>query len=120
MRLNVNHPTLLNFVDNVNTSVVNNVNLSNYFNNNNEDKKNIQHIVFKLIRSSVKLRAKIGDEEFRGFLTILWKRNEEFENYEFAQVLLDINKNFDSINESSKPQKRTPKVIKTDKKINEE
>jgi hypothetical protein len=120
MRFNLNHPSVLNFVDNVNISVINNVNFTNYFGCSNEDKINIQHVVFKLIKSSVKLRAKINDDEFRSFIIILWKRNEELENFEFAQILFDITKNFDTINELTKPVKRQSKIIKTDKKINEE
>jgi len=120
MRLNLNHPSFINFIDNINVSVINNVNFNNYFNNSAENKTSIQHIAFKLIKSSVKLRAKISDDELKSFISILWKRNEELENYEFTQILLDITKNFDSINETIKPQKRQPKVIKTDKKINEE
>jgi hypothetical protein len=120
MRFNLNHPSFINFIDNVNISVINNVNFNNYFDCSIENKTSIQHIVFKLIKSSVKLRAKISDEELKNFITILWKRNEDLENFEFTQILLDITKNFDSINETIKPQKRQSKVIKTDKKINEE
>ena len=35
----------------------------------------------------------------RSFVTVLWKKNEEVENYEFAAILNDISQNFDAVNE---------------------
>lgn len=120
MRLNLSHPTLLNFIDNVNQIIISNTNFTTYFDSTNEIKMNTQVVVHKLIKSSIKLRIKISDEDLKKFIILLKDKNEEIENYECAQILFDIIKNFDIINESSKPQKRQSKVIKTDKKINDD
>ena len=69
------------------------------------------------MKNAVKVRAKLTDNELRSFVSVLWKRNEESENYEFASILNDIAQNFDSVNEvTSKPIKRATRTIKIDKK----
>jgi hypothetical protein len=60
------------------------------------------------------VRAKLTDNELRSFVSVLWKKNEESENYEFASILNDIAQNFDSVNEVTKPVKRTIRKIKKD------
>jgi GH24 family phage-related lysozyme (muramidase) len=63
------------------------------------------------MKSSVKSRAQLTDMELKSFLTVLWKRHEENENYEFAAVLKDISNNFDAINDFVKPGgSKWPKV----------
>lgn len=120
MTTNLNNPTFMAFVDNVNSSIINHINLKNYFGMNSENRLNVQHITMKLIKNSIKLRSKMNDHELRSFITVLWKKNEDLEIFEFAQILSDILKNFDAINESTKSPKRQPRTIKTDKKINED
>lgn len=120
MSIKLNNPTFIAFIDNVNSSVVNHINMKNYFGMSVENKISTQQNTMKLIKSSINLRAKITDDELKSFITILWKKNEEMEIYELAQILFDISKNFDSVNDSTKPNKRQPKVIKTGKKINED
>jgi hypothetical protein len=73
-------------------------------------------MVLKLMKNAVKVRAKLTDLELRSFVSVLWKKNEESENYEFAAILNDIAQNFDAVNEvTSKPTKRTTRKIKIDK-----
>jgi hypothetical protein len=71
-------------------------------------------MVLKLMKNAVKVRAKLTDNELRSFVSVLWKKNEESENYEFASILNDIAQNFDSVNEVTKPVKRTVRKIKKD------
>jgi len=118
MRVNVNHPSFISFLDNVTTSILSHATVDNYFTLSPEKKLGIQYMVFKLMKNSVKVRAKLTDSELRSFVTVLCKKNEEEENYEFAAVLRDISTNFDSVNEITKPSKRQTKIIKTDKKPN--
>ena len=66
------------------------------------------------MKNAVKVRAKLTDNELRSFVSVLWKKNEESENYEFASILNDIAQNFDSVNEVTKPVKRTIRKIKKD------
>jgi hypothetical protein len=114
MKVNVNHPTFILFLDNVTTNILSNVTVDNYFSLSQEKKLGTQYMVYKLMKNSVKVRAKLTDDELRSFVDVLWKKNEESENYEFAAVLNDISINFDMVNEVTKPIKRTTRKIKTD------
>jgi hypothetical protein len=114
MKVNINHPTFISFLDNVTTNILSNITVDNYFSLSQEKKLGTQYMVYKLMKNSVKVRAKLTDDELRSFVNVLWKKNEESENYEFAAVLNDISNNFDMVNEVTKPVKRTPRKIKTD------
>ncbi len=115
MNVNVNHPSFISFLDNVTASILSNVTVENYFKLNSEKKLGVQYMVFKLMKNAVKVRAKLTDMELRSFVSVLWKKNEEAENYEFAAILNDIAQNFDTVNEVTKPVKRGPRTIKIDK-----
>jgi len=118
MKVNVNHPSFISFIDNVTTSILSNINVGGYFDLSNEKKLSVQYIVFKLMKNSVKVRAKLTDSELRSFVVVLCKKNEEIENYEFAQILKDVTANFDTINVPEKVVKRTKRIIKTDNPTN--
>jgi hypothetical protein len=114
MKVNINHPSFITFLDNVNNSVLFNVSVENYFELSGDSKLALQYKVFLLMKNSVSLRAKLENDELRSFLTVMWKKNEENENYEFASVLNDILINFDSICEVTKPKRKTNKTTKID------
>lgn len=118
MKVNVNHPSFISFLENVTTTILAHVTVDNYFTLSSDKKLNIQYTVLKMMKNSVNLRAKLSDNELRSFVVVLCKKNEETENYEFAAILKDISNNFDSINESTKPSKRQSKIIKLDKSNN--
>ena len=118
MRVNVNHPSFITFLDNVTTEILSNVKVEKYFDLSSEKKLAVQYMVLNLMKGSIKLRSKLSEQELRGFVSVLWKKNEESENYEFAAVLNDITSNFDSVNEYTKTPKRTTKTIKVDQTNN--
>lgn len=118
MRVNVNHPSFISFLDNVTNTILSNVTVENYFQLTQEKKLAVQFAVLKLMKNSVKVRAKLTDLELRSFVVVLWKKNEEVENYEFAAILNDISTNFETINEITNTPKRTGRKIKTDKTNN--
>lgn len=115
MNVNINHPSFISFLDNVTTSILSNVTIENYFKLTPDKKLGVQYMVFKLMKNAVKVRAKLSDNELRSFVSVLWKKNEESENYEFAAILNDIAQNFDKVNEVTKPVKRGVRTIKTEK-----
>jgi hypothetical protein len=116
MNVNINHPSFISFLENVSASILSNVTINNYFSLNQDKKLGVQYMVLKLMKNAVKVRAKLTDLELRSFVSVLWKKNEESENYEFAAILNDIAQNFDAVNEvTSKPTKRTTRKIKIDK-----
>jgi hypothetical protein len=118
MNVNVNHPSFITFLENVTSSILSNVTVENYFKLSSDKKLGVQYMVFKLMKNAVKVRAKLSDMELRSFVSVLWKKNEESENYEFAAILNDIAQNFDKVNEVTKPVKRGPRTIKSEKKEN--
>ncbi len=115
MNVNVNHPSFIAFLESVTTNILSHISVENYFKLTNDKKLGLQYMVFKLMKNAVKVRAKLTDMELRSFVSVLWKKNEEAENYEFAAILNDIAQNFDTVNEVTKPVKRGPRTIKIDK-----
>lgn len=118
MRININHPSFLSFIDNINQSVMSHSPVDTYFSMSLDKKMSTLYLVFKVLKNSVSLRAKLSDDELKSFIDILCKKNEEYENYEFAAMLKDILNNFDVVNEFVKPKKRQGKTIKVDKSPN--
>jgi hypothetical protein len=112
MRVNLNHPSFISFLETVSNNILSNVLVDSYFDLPVEKKMGIQYMVFKLMKSSVSHRAKLSDDEMRSFVIVLQKRNEENENYEFASILKDISNNFDAVNDYIKP-KPVKRKIKT-------
>jgi hypothetical protein len=120
MKVNVNHPSFIAFLENVTETILSNISVETYFSLPQDKKMGVLYMVFKLMKNSVKVSTKLTDMELRSFVTVLWKKNEEAENYEFAAILNDIANNFDSVNEFNKePVKRQPRTIKIDKTNNE-
>lgn len=115
MRINTNHPSFVTFFNNVNTVVIAHSPIENYFDLPLEKKTNTLYVIFKLIKSTLHLRTKLNDEEIKAFIDVMWKKNEELENYEFAAALRDISNNFNSINESTRPKRKSSKNVKTAK-----
>lgn len=119
MKLNVNHPSFISFLDGVTNSILSNISIDNYFKLSQEKKMGVLYAVFKLMKKSFRVRTTISDNEMKIFVTVLWKKSEESENYEFAAILSDINNNFDAINEFTKTIKRQPRTTtKLDKTKN--
>jgi hypothetical protein len=118
MNVNVNHPSVIKFLSDITNNIVSNISIDQYFTLSEEKKSALTYAVFKIIKSSCEKRVNLGDNEFKAFLVALWKKNEESENYEVAAILNDISKNYDSINELTKPLKSIKKPIKTEKKSN--
>lgn len=114
MRVNVNHPTFIQFLDSVSTTILSNINVETYFSLTQDKKNRIQYMVYKLMKNCLKVRAVLTDNEFKNFIGVLCKKNELSENYEFAAILKDISNNFEHVVEKTKPIKRKPRKIKTD------
>lgn len=113
MNTNINNPNFIIFLDNITNTIQTHVSVGGYFNLTSEKKLGIQYIVFKLLKTSLKIKEKITNPELKAFVVILCKKNEDNENYEIASILNDIIKNFDAINEKTTPKKRTPKPKET-------
>jgi hypothetical protein len=119
MKVNVNHPSFISFLDGVTSSILSSISIENYFKLSHDKKMGVLYAVFKLMKKSFRVRATLTDSEMKVFVSVLWKKNEELENYEFAAILNDIANNFDAVNDSIKPIKRQIRTIKTDKNKDE-
>ena len=119
MKLNVNHPTFIAFLENINNTILSNIKINNYFKVTPEKKFAIQYMVLKQMKNAVKLNSKLSSEETLNFINLLQSKNESIENYEFAGVLNDIIINFDTLNEMTKTGIKQKRVIKVDKSTNE-
>jgi hypothetical protein len=118
MRVNVNHPSFVQFLDGVTSTILSNVSIENYFKLTQEKKMAVLYTVFKLMKKSLKVRAELTDLEMKTFVTVLWKKNEETENYEFAAILNDINNNFEAVCDFTRTLKRQSRNIRNEVKSN--
>jgi hypothetical protein len=117
MRVNVNHPSFISFLDNVTNTILNSTPIDSYFKLKSENKIALQFAVLKIMKNSIKSRVKLTDMELKSFIVVLQKKNEESENYEFASILNDMSTNFETINQISTAPKRTSRKIKIDNDV---
>lgn len=123
MKVNVNHPSFLSFIDEVSNNIVSGISVNSYFSMSNDGKLAVQFIVFKFINNALKIRLELTDSEMKSFITVLRNKNEEIENYELSAVINDLLNNFDTINEIRKvpvKKQRSTRRIKLDKDDNKE
>ena len=118
MKININHPTFILFLDNTTINILSRINVNDYFSQTKDKKIKTQYIVFKLIKNTIKNDSDIYEDNIKTFISILCKKNEESENYEFASILNDIFKNFDNINEMSKSLTELIKPLSVPKQTN--
>ena len=113
MKVNVNHPSFISFLENISENILSSIKIDEYFGLNDNKKTVVSFTVLNLLKNSAKVKTNLTDSELKSFITVLCKKNEEAENYEFAAVLSDIVKNFDSIS------KMKPKGTRKSKKTTE-
>ena len=117
MKININHPAFVSLMDKITGYILLSVNIENYFSTSLESRLTTSYTVFNLLRTMPSMKALSTDNELKEFITILIKRNEGNENYEFASVLDNILVNFDMINEfNSSKSKLSKRSKKTDNK----
>lgn len=115
MKINVNHPTFISYLDEITTNVLSIVSINNYFALNSDAKLGIQYVVYKFIDSSLKVRIKMEEDDIKKFISVLIKKTDETENYEFSGVLKDMLHNFDKMSLSTRPKTpRTNRRVKKD------
>lgn len=110
INVDINHPSFIKLLDKVNTKVLSAVKVDSYFSLTDGKRKGISYLTLKLVNSSLGTKMKLTENELLSFVTILWKRNEEIENYELAAIFKDIMENFKIIYPSVKPVKKVRKI----------
>jgi hypothetical protein len=109
MKINVNHPSFIAFLESITNNILSGININDYFTLTKEKQLSVSFTVFNLLRNSAKIKANLSNDELKGFIAVLCKKNEEIENYEFAAVLNDIIKNYDAINDLTNSTKKSSK-----------
>jgi hypothetical protein len=112
MKVNVNHPSFISFLENISNNILSAIKIEDYFGLSPEKKLTVSFTVFNLIKNSAKVRANLTEDELKSFIVVLCKKNEEYENYEFAAVLNDVIKNYDAINNTGDSPKKSPRKNK--------
>jgi len=116
MKVNVNHPSFISFLENITTNILSAIKIDDYFTLNQEKKLSVSFTVLNLLKNSAKVKADLSDSELKSFITFLRNKNEENENYEFAAVLNDVIKNYDAtttLKETAKKQAKKDKLKDT-------
>jgi hypothetical protein len=116
MKVNVNHPSFIAFLEDVTTMILSDISVENYFILPQEKKMNVLYTVFTLLMKSSKFKTNLSVNEMKVFITVLWKKNEESENYEIAGILKDISTNFDAIYDFTNKPKKTKRTVRIEKK----
>jgi hypothetical protein len=116
MRVNTTHPSFIHFLEDVSTNILIAIKIDDYFALTTDKKLNVSFTVLNLIKTSARVKANLSDADLKNFITVLCKKNEESENYEFAAVLNDVIQNFDRItdlaNSTKKPARQSKKTNK--------
>lgn len=110
INVDINHPSFVQLIDKINNKVVTNIDVSRYFSLTEDKKRGLSYLALKLVNTSVGSRIKMTENELLSLVTILWKKNEETENYELAAIFKNIMENFNVIYNSVKPKTRTRKI----------
>jgi len=107
MKVNVNHPSFISFLENISQNILDAIKIDQYFDLSEEKKVMISYTVLNLLKNSAKVKVNLSDEDLKNFIAVLCKKNEEAEHYEFAAVLNDVVKNFNAVNKlNSTPKKK--------------
>lgn len=110
INVDINHPSFLKLLDKVNTRVLSTVKVEKYFSLTDGKRKGISYLTLKLVNNTLTTKMKLTENELLSLVTILWKRNEEIENYELAAIFKDIMENFKLIYNSVKPVKKVRQI----------
>lgn len=115
MKVNVNHPSFISFLETISNNILSAIKIEDYFTLGQEKKLAVSFTVLNLIKNSAKIKANLSNSELKSFIIVLRKKHEDKENYEFAAILNDVIKNFDAIN--NEISEASKKSTKSNKKI---
>lgn len=119
MKININHPATISYLEHLNKNVLSNIILDKYFSLTKDKKVGVQYLTLKLIKKYLGVKSKLTNSDLLELIKVLQKNNEDSENYEFASTLKDISTNFDLLINLSEPLPKQKRSIKTEKKTDE-
>jgi len=106
---------VIKFLDSISKSVLLNVSVESYFTFSKEKKITTQFLILKMVIKSMNVKLNTNEAILPNLLKSLKNRNENLENYEFAEVLKNIESNLDKLLDMTKTNIRTKRTIKTNK-----
>jgi len=109
MKVNVNHPSFISFLENISANILSAIKIEEYFNLTPAKKLKVSFTVLHLLKNSAKVKANLSDQELKSFISVLCKKNEDAENYEFAAVLNDVVTNYEKVSQMTPKKKPAPK-----------
>ena len=74
-----------------------------------------QYLVLKMLMKSLGVKLNLNESVLPNLLSSLKERNEDIENYEFAEVLKNMESNMDTLLDMTKPNIKPKRTIKTNK-----
>ena len=104
---------VIKFLDSISKSVLLNVSVESYFTFSKEKKMTTQFLILKMIIKSMGVKLNTNDAILPNLLKSLKNRNEDLENYEFAEVLKNIESNLETLLDMAKTNIRPKRNIKT-------
>ena len=115
MKTNQTSASVINFLDGISKNVLSNISIENYFSFNPEKKMTTQYLVLKMLMKSLGVKLNLNESVLPNLLSSLKERNEDIENYEFAEVLKNMESNMDTLLDMTKPNIKPKRTIKTNK-----
>lgn len=106
---------VIKFLDSLSKGVLLNVSIENYFTFSQEKRMTTQFLMLQMIIKSMGVKLNANDAILPNLLKSLRNRNEDLENYEFAEVLKNIESNLETLLDMTKTTIRKKRTIKTNK-----
>ena len=79
MKVNVNHPSFISFLETISNNILSAIKIEEYFNLTAAKKLTVSFTVLNLLKNSAKVKANLSDTELKSFISVLCKKNEEAE-----------------------------------------
>ena len=115
MRFNVEHPSFLDFMRNMSTSINQVISTKDYYNLKEEKKPGLQLVILRILSETMNKRLKnFPKKELGDLVDLLRLKNAEHEDYELAGLLRDIHSNYEDLYEKMKPKTRKRTIIKNE------
>lgn len=106
-------PAIIKFLDSISKSVLLNVSVENYFTFSKEKKMTTQFLILQMIIKTMGVKLNTNEGILPNLLKSLKSRNEDLENYEFAEILKNIESNLETLLDMTKTNIRKKRTIKT-------
>ena len=85
MKIDINHPSFVNFIENVISNITTNVHVDKYFSLSKEQKLGEQLKVFKIMNNSLRSGIKLNEPEYKSFKPYCGREVKKMKNMNYLQ-----------------------------------